>query len=1533
MSAVAGSLPVEQSRSGGIAWAVEDRVQISVAREGPEESPGCHGNLSGAWILPERLPSAVLAGPQDVNKPFKLSQYLASNMRSFQHDYQETGISKELLRTSLADALAADDLHATNALLGNRVAVLHMDSQSAWICQQSGQIGELLSVSQVPASSDTVKTGASQAQKCKQFQCSGMPIWQLSGNHMGPGPDQPVLLAVRTAYWICILQLQQHAGTSIEGRASTAGWTMVPVAANQQKQRIADMAWSHCSPAQLAITCEDGSLHLLDVSARDPRRNLSAYASLQSCELAPATAARRLTPGQVPRVCCAWGPHPLQVIVAAGRELTCVHIPPPGRPARVRVILTLPEDEAFQCLTGFHQVGPVGVHIRHLLAAATARDVLLLNLLHPHRAVLVWRHHMHPYPPAFLQAIPVRLPAGEVNGEAEDGWSNHLSSYLQADQWGDQSHDAASLVRWPIQATIIATSLVNGEAMAFNFGQTGALKEMRARAPVAQQRSALDCLPGAMGTIQFGSLEQRRPPLSQPRTGGGGSLHLEWRLGASQGAVSLGKPRRLAKPIPLPIPHYLKGTRPSFWDAALALVSPQESCSDYIDHFNNAPRLQGLHVLPFAPAMQTRSSQQNRNPAEGPSDEAPPSGQDVDMAEAAEPSAESPTADAQTWAPKLFWILRSDAAGTLHLHEAQFPGPFLPRKRPQKQSSQQGRAFLAEAWKSTAVEGAEGEAAVSPEAAREAGLAIRRAHEERKLQHRKMREHALKQIKEVYVGQQEAKRQETAQEEASASFSSGPAEAAAPQRPPKNVLYFGQVMRLFQQWTRDWAAHMPDVMPSDLPTSQDTKAANPAAVPTPSRTEPPSSQTDVVQQPDIPSPQAADMLDASPVIDDTQTATPVSPGEPTSVSPIPLDTPSGFSAMEAGSAPDQDPQHAQQAADPVMRQEMLPSETFQPSKDQQEAAGASDARPAQHPDNLWHELGYKHMRQRLQALLEESKPRPGSVHRDKPMAAAARGEPSRSSHTGGGDAGPSTVPEMPASISGAAAPPSGSGPAAGPAGSGTLHQPNAAQQPAARKGILRRGFLDRPSPRPSESVGMRPASGPPASNSSQPLSASGHASQHASDPLSPVEQSATPARDAVTLQHDITKGKQPDGGHASLVQIPVESGPAEGHARQGPDLASEPSVEMAGDHPPAGVSAEEAAGASSEAAAHDLQQDPDAAVGLASAFDMSDLRAALQKFEGTMTLQQLHQQLVLDPLMAKEMAVPRQLKSYESSKAHVRHARKRDMLGSLHVLSGNDSGKMIDSMAALRSRVEELLQQQDDSQQTTSMPKRIGLDSSKRILLPQSFSPYLPARTGKIESKPHETPQPGASQDADVAGPSSQPEPGTMFSSQVAANVDSPYPNLDSLPPPRAKSPARPARRPPLPFKLPKGPPFLCSAPASRLYGGDCILFNMRQRQRVDGTLLPGNSWEPDEGMTPDVMFHLRRLESKAIDKTAPPAPAAAQAGPSRPRDPKAAPQRRVRFADPPLEAPAPPPAPPGSHPSGSHPSKRRRSATFVEGF
>ncbi len=63
----------------------------------------------------------------------------------------------------------------------------------------------------------------------------------------------------------------------------------------------------------------------------------------------------------------------------------------------------------------------------------------------------------------------------------------------------------------PIQGTIVATGLAGGDAMAFNFGLTPPRSEVRALAPLEDTRSATDRLPGAMGTLLFGGIEQRKP--------------------------------------------------------------------------------------------------------------------------------------------------------------------------------------------------------------------------------------------------------------------------------------------------------------------------------------------------------------------------------------------------------------------------------------------------------------------------------------------------------------------------------------------------------------------------------------------------------------------------------------------------------------------------------------------------------------------------------------------------------------------------------------------------------------------------------------------------------------------------------------------------------------------------------------------------------------------------------------------------------------------------------------------------------------
>ncbi len=192
-------------------------------------------------------------------------------------------------------------------------------------------------------------------------------------------------------------------------------------------------------------------------------------------------------------------------------------------------------------------------------------------------------------------------------------------------------------------------------------------------------------------------------------TGGGGSLQLEWVVSASQGAVSLGKPRRLAKRLPPPSVDPLSGVRASWWDDALAVRHPGDTFTEALEFLNNAPKLQGVCVIPW-PQQRRNSSGSHPNPRN-----VPHPGGSAEAADAAETSPDpldpqGPTSNAAAsggggggpapsaapgdtpmpedpvntawpadraneWAPEWFVVLRTDAAGTLHLHAASFPWP------------------------------------------------------------------------------------------------------------------------------------------------------------------------------------------------------------------------------------------------------------------------------------------------------------------------------------------------------------------------------------------------------------------------------------------------------------------------------------------------------------------------------------------------------------------------------------------------------------------------------------------------------------------------------------------------------------------------------------------------------------------------------------------------------------------------------------------------------------------------------------------
>ena len=100
----------------------------------------------------------------------------------------------------------------------------------------------------------------------------------------------------------------------------------------------------------------------------------------------------------------------------------------------------------------------------------------------------------------------------------QDPWSNGCV-VVQDDTQGGPKSSKALEDDFPIQGTIIATSLPSGDAMAFNFGLTLHGMEVRAQPPAEDTRSALDRLPGALGTLSFGSVDKRRPAALPSGTG------------------------------------------------------------------------------------------------------------------------------------------------------------------------------------------------------------------------------------------------------------------------------------------------------------------------------------------------------------------------------------------------------------------------------------------------------------------------------------------------------------------------------------------------------------------------------------------------------------------------------------------------------------------------------------------------------------------------------------------------------------------------------------------------------------------------------------------------------------------------------------------------------------------------------------------------------------------------------------------------------------------------------------------------------
>ena len=191
----------------------------------------------------------------------------------------------------------------------------------------------------------------SAARQClgqRREQCAGMPLWQLRFS----AHAAPALLACRAPYAAAVFTVSANPdppGADEQGRvalgdhhggdgcppqkssgdgpcsgSAAPGWALAPAAALRSRRRLAHLAWNRMLASELALTCEDGSLHVADVAATGgPRIGLGYQGTSFPAALrvervgAPAQAGG---PGGTHRgrAVCEWAPHPRVLLATQG---------------------------------------------------------------------------------------------------------------------------------------------------------------------------------------------------------------------------------------------------------------------------------------------------------------------------------------------------------------------------------------------------------------------------------------------------------------------------------------------------------------------------------------------------------------------------------------------------------------------------------------------------------------------------------------------------------------------------------------------------------------------------------------------------------------------------------------------------------------------------------------------------------------------------------------------------------------------------------------------------------------------------------------------------------------------------------------------------------------------------------------------------------------------------------------------------------------------------------------------------------------
>ncbi|KAK9839289.1 hypothetical protein WJX81_005803 [Elliptochloris bilobata] len=249
------------------------------------------------------------------------------------------------------------------------------------------------------------------------------------------------------------------------------------------------------------------------------------------------------------RAVCEWAPHPRVVLATRGAELLRYDLRGPmSKTAASTIHLLEAPGDAFTALAVpecWRQAGFLG-DADHLLAAATAATVVLLDLRRPALPLLTWRHGMASEPPELLQLLAqppslraLRLgarapdsqgllsrrrqgfgnisvhPAGGAEPEAEFSWRPHLAGSARARglprraAWPLRLHDEPINQLPACKALRVQAPDLQGMAVASK-GLTGpAVSVYAAAAP--SRASAHASAPAARSAASIGRGEARGP--------------------------------------------------------------------------------------------------------------------------------------------------------------------------------------------------------------------------------------------------------------------------------------------------------------------------------------------------------------------------------------------------------------------------------------------------------------------------------------------------------------------------------------------------------------------------------------------------------------------------------------------------------------------------------------------------------------------------------------------------------------------------------------------------------------------------------------------------------------------------------------------------------------------------------------------------------------------------------------------------------------------------------------------------------------